>query len=122
MHARVRECPLKDRPLLARNERRVASCKSPAAGRAWSLGRCLLQELIVGERSQLLRHDHAPGIEDELAELVLVDGFKANDQPLVAHVRWLRAQKLVRVGSSAASRSSFGKAKPISVSSREKAR
>ena len=34
------------------------------------------------ERSKLLRHDHAPGIEDELAELVLVDGVQTNDQPL----------------------------------------
>ena len=42
----------------------------------------LAAELIVGERSELLRHDHPPGVEDELAELVLVDGVQANDQPL----------------------------------------
>ncbi len=79
---------------------RSAGCRAnrapPATPRRRLLRHCLLSELIVGERSELLRHDHAPRVEDELAELVLVDGLQANDQPLVAHGR-LRAQKLVRV-------------------------
>jgi hypothetical protein len=40
----------------------AASCKPEA-----SLGHWMPLELIVGERSELLRHDHAPGVEDEFA-------------------------------------------------------
>jgi hypothetical protein len=58
------------------------SRKPPTHGR---LARPLLAvgahlELIVGEGSELLRHDHAPSVEYELAELLLVDGLQANDQ------------------------------------------
>jgi hypothetical protein len=38
-------------------------------------------ELFVGERSQLLRHDQAPGVEDELAELLLLAPIFLTTEP-----------------------------------------
>jgi hypothetical protein len=50
-----------------------------------------LQKLLVGKNGQLLRHDHAPGVEDELTQLVLVDSVETDDEPLEAHFGRLRA-------------------------------
>ena len=62
-----------------------------------SLAHCSLLELVVGKHRQLLRYDHTPGVEDELEQLVLVDGVETDDEPLEAHVRRLRTHELVRV-------------------------
>src|SRR5262249_47492064 len=56
-----------------------------------------LLELVIGKHSELLRHDHAPGVENELPQLVAVDGLETDDEPLEAHVGRPRAQELVRV-------------------------
>src|SRR5690242_12423188 len=55
------------------------------------------QELLIGQSGQPFRHDHPPGVEDELAELGRIDRVEADLQPLEAHVGLLRAHELVGV-------------------------
>ena len=55
----------------------------------------LAAEVISGDP---LRHDHPPGVDHQLAHLLIVDRVESNDHPVVAHVGLARHEELVRVG------------------------
>jgi hypothetical protein len=73
-------------------------------------------------RCHTVGHGHAPAVEDEFAHLGIVNGVEAHADPVLSKIRRRGMVNLRGSQVTSASRSPFGNAKPITVSSRENAR